>query len=85
MTSTADVAVEYVAGGLYLSDHEHARYLRASMAAGRNQPSVLSGSGELFGWYNNLQSRPAQRSLCVVAVAGVFCKMCNISTTRPRV
>lgn len=57
MTSTADVAVEHVAGGLYLSDHEHARYLRASMAAGRNQPSVLSGSGELFGWYSNLRNR----------------------------
>ncbi|KAK3505384.1 hypothetical protein B0T13DRAFT_444418 [Neurospora crassa] len=34
----------------------HARYLRASMAAGRNQSSVLSGSGELFGWYSNLRN-----------------------------
>ncbi|KHE79726.1 hypothetical protein GE21DRAFT_1034824 [Neurospora crassa] len=27
------------------------------MAAGRNQPSVISGSGELFGWYSNLRNR----------------------------
>ncbi|KAL0473997.1 hypothetical protein QR685DRAFT_569983 [Neurospora intermedia] len=27
------------------------------MAVGRNQPSVISGSGELFGWYSNLRNR----------------------------